>query len=262
VPHRLATVVLALAAALVLAACRVDVGVVVRLAADGTGDVTVTATADADVVAQAPGLAGDLRFDDAAAAGWAVDGPTATEDGGLTVTLRHPVASAEEATNILGSLGPPFVGVTLDRTVGGDDGEDVTVTLSGQLQLVGGWEAFADADLVAAAGMPFADELAASGATPAGSMAVRLRAELPGEVEETTGRADDGGLVWDAPLDGSSTDLATTTVQRPAEGDSWAGPLSWLLLVLLVAWLALVAAVAAALVRARRRRTRRRPALR
>ncbi len=193
-------------------------GVVVRLGADGTGEITVTATADADVVAQAPGLAGDLRFDDAAAAGWVVDGPTATEDGGLTVTLRHPVASAEEATNLLASLGPPFVGVTLERTVSGDDGEEVTVTLTGQLQLVGGWEAFADADLVAAAGVPFADELAASGATPAGSMAVRLRAELPGEVEETTGRTEDGGLVWDAPLDGSSTDLATTTVQRPADG--------------------------------------------
>ena len=40
---------------------------------------------------QAPGLAADLRFDDAVAAGWVVEGPTATADGGLTVTLRHPV---------------------------------------------------------------------------------------------------------------------------------------------------------------------------
>ena len=133
------------------------------------------------------------------------------------------------------------------------------MTLTGQLQLVGGWEAFADADLVAAAGAPFADELAASGATPAGSMVVRLRAELPGEVEETTGRPEDGGIVWDAPLDGSSTDLATTSVERPADGSSWAGPLSWLLLVLLVAWVAFVAAVAAAVLRARRRRARRHP---
>src|ERR671911_239027 len=83
--------------ALVGGACRLDVGVVVRLGADGTGEITVTATADADVIAQAPpGLAGDLRFDDAAAGGWVVDGPTPTEDGGLTITLRHPVASAEE----------------------------------------------------------------------------------------------------------------------------------------------------------------------
>ena len=72
----------------------------------------MTAVADADVVAQAPGLAESLQFADAVAAGWVVEGPTATEDGGLTVTLRHPVTSAEEATNLLASLGPPFTGMT------------------------------------------------------------------------------------------------------------------------------------------------------
>ncbi len=57
---------------------------------------------------EAPGLAEDLRFDDAVAAGWTVEGPTATADGGLGVVLAHPVTSAAEATNLLASLGPPF----------------------------------------------------------------------------------------------------------------------------------------------------------
>ena len=90
-----------------LAGCRVDVVVDLTLAEDGTGEMVVTATADAEVVEQVPGLAEDLRFEDAAAAGWTVEGPTATDAGGLTITLRHAVSSAEEATNLLASLGPP-----------------------------------------------------------------------------------------------------------------------------------------------------------
>ena len=63
---------------LALAGVALDVVVDLTLDEDGTGELTVTATADADVVEQVPGLAEDLRFDDAVAAGWTVDGPTAT----------------------------------------------------------------------------------------------------------------------------------------------------------------------------------------
>ena len=65
----LALVVVALA----LTACKVDTTVDVTVNADGSGVITLTAVADADVVAQAPGLAEDLRFDDAIAAGWVLD---------------------------------------------------------------------------------------------------------------------------------------------------------------------------------------------
>ena len=133
-------------AVVALAACKVDATVDVTIGPDGTGSVTVTAVADAEVVQQAPGLAGDLRFDDAKAAGWTVDGPTATPDGGLRVVLTHPVTSAADATNVLNSLGPPFVGMKLDRVVT-DGGDGATTTLSGQLALTGGFDAFADADL-------------------------------------------------------------------------------------------------------------------
>jgi hypothetical protein len=60
-----------LVVALALTACKVDTTVKVEVEADGSGVITVTAVADAEVVAQAPGLAEDLRFDDALAAGWA-----------------------------------------------------------------------------------------------------------------------------------------------------------------------------------------------
>jgi len=130
-----------------LAGCRVDVEVQLEIGADGTGALVVTATADAEVVQQAPGLAADLRFGDARAAGWRVEGPTATEDGGLTVILRHRVTSAEEASNLLAGLGPPFQDVRLERTAGEDE---TTWTLSGQLVLADGFASFADSDLTTA----------------------------------------------------------------------------------------------------------------
>ena len=71
------------------------------------------AVVDKDVVDRVPGLAGSLVLDDATAAGWVVEGPAATEDGGLTVTLRHPFTTVQEAANLLNSLGPPFGNVVV-----------------------------------------------------------------------------------------------------------------------------------------------------
>ena len=235
-----------------LAGCRVDVVVDLTLAEDGTGELVVTAVADADVVEQVPGLAEDLRVEDAVAAGWTVDGPTATDTGGLTITLRHAVSSAEEASNLLASLGPPFVNVRLTRT---SDGDATTTELSGQLVLENGFDSFADSDLLSAAGgTPFAADLDAT--TPEQSMSVQLRTTLPGDIEETTGTDVEGVLEWSAPLDGSALDLTTSTVQRP--GPTWASILSVTALVLLGVWLVLAGAFLVSVARVRRRRARRR----
>lgn len=250
---------LGLLAGLVLTSCRVDVDVIVQIGADGTGEVVVTAVADAEVVERAPGLAEDLRLDDAVAAGWEVDGPGSTEDGGLTVTLRHPVTSVADANNALASLGPPFVDVRFERQVDDDDAEQVTLVLSGQLQLIDGFNSFADATVLAATDdSPYGADLTASGATPTESLSIELLAELPGEIESTTGSRDGNTVSWDAPLDGTAQDLATTTEQRPDRRPTWAVGLSWLALIALVAWLAVVALVGMAIMRARRRRAERR----
>ena len=102
------------AAALVLAGCRLDVAVDTTVNADGTGEVVVAGVVDKDVVDRVPGLAGSLVLDDATAAGWVVEGPVGTEDGGLTVTLRHPFTTVQEAANLLNSLGPPFGNVVFE----------------------------------------------------------------------------------------------------------------------------------------------------
>ena len=123
---RLGRAVVAVVALVSLSACRVDSVVTVDMAHDGSGTVTIEAIADAAVVQAAPGLAGDLRFDDAIASGWTVDGPTATDDGGLRVVLTRPFANVDEANVLLrsisGSAGP-LRDVTLSRTGGtGSDG--------------------------------------------------------------------------------------------------------------------------------------------
>jgi hypothetical protein len=256
-PRRLPRLLLGAVAVLVLAACHVDTTVELVIGPDGTGSLTVTAVADGDVVRQAPGLAADLRFDDAKAAGWSVDGPTATADGGLRVVLTHPVTSAAEATNLLASLGPPFVGMKLDRVVS-KDGDTATTTLSGQLALTGGFGAFADSDLLAAiGGAPYAAQLAASGATPASALSVTLRARLPGTVQDTNGRDDKGTRTWTAPMDGKAAVVQLRTHQSPG-GSGLASVVATGLLVLLVAWLVAATAFIVSVVRARARRAKRR----
>jgi hypothetical protein len=88
-------------------------------------------------------------------------------------------------------------------------------------------------------------------------MSVRLRADLPGEVVETTGSPEDGMLRWDAPLDGSALDLTTRTEQSSSGGGSWARPLSWIALVALVAWAITATAGIVYVARARRARAAR-----
>jgi hypothetical protein len=248
-----------LVCALALASCRLDTDVVVQLDADGTGTVTVAAVADAELVAQVPGLAESLVFDDAVAAGWEVVGPSPTDDGGLEITLTHPVSSPEELANVLNSIGPPFSGMAAGRTT---VDEQTTNAIDGTLVLPNGFESFADADLLAAVGgLPFEDEFAAIGTTPSDSMSVRFEVSLPGELVSTTGTEVDGdadAFEWQAPLDGTSASVATQTVQRPAEGGSWAGPVSTVALVALVVWVILSVVFIAFVVSARRRRARQR----
>jgi hypothetical protein len=242
-----------------LAGCRVDLSVDMTVEPDGTGTITLVATADAEVVAAVPTLADELATDDIVAAGWAIDGPTALPDGGLTITLSHDFSSDEEATNLLDSLGPPFNQMSVTRNTSGDD---TTTRLAGLLGLPDGFESYADEDLVAAVGsVPFADRIAASGATPESSMSAVIRAQLPGDIDgdETNGtRLDDNRLEWIVPMDGTILDWRAVSVQSPGDGRWWARPLSIVALVALVAWVAFMTLFIGYVVWARWQRTRRR----
>jgi hypothetical protein len=269
---------LVLVAALALAACKVDTTVDVVVQPDGSGTITLTAVADADLVTQAPGLAEDLRFDDVEAAGWTVDGPTPNDDGGLQVVVSHPFTTVQEANALLQSLnGPdgPLHDVVLGRTVTDDD---ITTTLTGSIRVSNGLDAFADPDVLAAiGGTPYADDLAAANLRPADVMTFTFTADLPGDVvtdasstvanteadvttDGTEPERDDGVQVWRVPLDGTTADLATTSVLAQGGGGGIWGTVATVALVALVAWLLFAVGFIVMVAKARRDRARRRAA--
>lgn len=258
-------VLFVLLAALALAACKVDTRVDVAVQPDGTGTITLTAVADAELVQKTPGLAEDLRFDDVTAAGWTVDGPTPTADGGLKVTIAHPFATVEEATALLQSLnGPdgPLHGVVIGRTVTADD---ITTTLSGTLSVSNGLDAFADPDVLAAiGGSPYAADLAASNLRPADVVTFTFAADLPGTITSSTvpGTTPAGqtGSVWSVPLDGTTADIATTSVLSQGSGGGIWGIVAKVALYALIAWVVLAVAFIAFVAQARRARAQRRVA--
>lgn len=253
-----------MASLLVLSSCRVDTAVTLQVAADGSGTVTVEAIADAAVVQKAPGLAEDLRFDDAVANGWTVEGPAATESGGLRVVLSRPFATVDEANLLLQSIngaGGPLRGVTLTRVGGVDDqgmpdDSDSVIALAGQLGVTGGVDAFADPDVLAALGAsPYADDLAAAGVQPADAVSFRLDVDVPGDTTSggTGATSTDGVLSWTAPVDGSTLDLTTTFTVSAGGGGFW-GAVSTSALVLLLVWCIVAVAFIAFVMRTRTQR--------
>ena len=244
-------------AVMLLTACRVDTTIDISMNADGRGTITVTASADSGVVAQAPGLAEDLRFDDAKAAGWTVTAPTVASDGSLQVKLTHGFDNPQEATALLQSMngsGGPLHSVTLDRVL---DERGTTVTVAGSLR-IDGLAAFADPDVLAAIGAtPYADQIAASNTSPSQAVGVTVRADLPGRITSRTGTVEDGSVSWIVPLDGSQLDLGTVAVDDHGTAKVW-GIASRAALITMVAWCVLAAVFIAWVVQQRKRRYHRR----
>jgi hypothetical protein len=246
--------------AIALAGCRLDIAVDTVVQPDGTGTISVVVTADAELVAAVPTIAEELAIDDIEAAGWSIVGPVEAPGGGLTMTLTHGFTSDLEATNLLNSLGPPFRQMSLTQDT---DGDDVTTTFEGLLGLPDGFESFADEDLIAAVGtVPFADELAAAGATPQSSLASTLRLTLPGDVDESRTNGTEIGedrLEWVVPFDGSVLDARATAVLSSAQDRWWARPLSVVALLALIAWIAFMTLFIGYVAWARWQRSRRLP---
>lgn len=249
-------------AALVLGGCRVDVTVLLDVEPDGTGTLTVTAVADADVVEAAPGLADDLRLDDLVEAGWEIDGPTTTPDGGLEVAVSHGFSTPEEAVALLATLNGvngPFQQVQLTRTQTDDA---ATFTLDGAGRIDAGLAAFADPALLAAVGAtPYAADIAEAALSPAQAFGLVFVADLPGSVDSTTSTAEDGTLSWTIPLDGSSVPFATTVTQRVGREGPWK-VVADVALGALVVWIVLSTVFIGYVVLARRRRANRRGSVR
>lgn len=253
-------VLAALVVTALLSACRVDTTVDLRVEPDGSGVLTVIAVADSAVVDAAPGLADDLRFDDAVMAGWSVLGPSDTDDGGLKVEVSHSFQTIEQANVLLASVSGasgPLHDVTLSRAA---SAESVTTGLTGLLRVDGGLSAFADPDLLATIGAtPYADAVTAAGVQPNKAATVTVRVSLPGALAtaDPTAQNLDGAQIWAVPLDGTALTLSSTATQALGEPSSLWGTLADVSLVALVLWVVGAVAFIVFVARARAARSHR-----
>lgn len=242
-----------------LSGCRVDVTTSLRLDDSGAGAVTVDVIADADVLERIPDLATQLRLDDLTASGWETDGPVATDDGGLRVTLTHDVNGPEETTQVLGELnGPlgPYRGLRVARSV---DDAAITTVLTGTLGVTD-LGAFADDELQALVpDAPVKDLLTkpdGSAYELADVFGARLVVALPDTEGDTPSVTfDDDGMtdaqVFTMPSDGSVVDVTTRSITEVKAGMR-APFIALIALVALVAWIGLVIAFVRYVMRHRR----------
>ena len=238
---RTLTRVAAVAVAIVaLSACRVDSTVSLKVNPNGSGTVTVVVTADKDVVAKTKNLEADLRTKDLEAAGWKVSKPTTAANGSMSVTLTRDFRTPSEATTVLSQVNDtrgPLKNVVLSRS-----GKDTNSSwkLTGKLEVNGGLAAFADDEtLPLLDGAPYKAELEASGLDLGKAVGVSFDVSLPGKVDTTTGIQENGRILWRVPMDGSSTDIATTSTNVDV-ASSVSRVARVILLALLVLWVATV----------------------
>ena len=250
-----AGVIVALVAALLLAGCRLDVGVDVALQPDGSGTVTVTARADAELVARAPAAIADLRVDDIEQSGWTVAEPVKGADGSLTITLTRPFPTPAAATQILAELNGPH-GPLRGLTVAVDRSFAVVASrLTGTVQLTGGIGAFSDAALAQALGSAPLVNVVTQPIDQIFGLTVTAR--FPGRVVDANGEvtADRAAVTWQPPLtDGTSTAMEARfeQVDQGARDARRTSRLAWGALVLYGAALAVVVVLVLVLLRRRR----------
>ena len=196
----------------VLASCRVDATVQLKVERNGTGEVSVTVVADKEVITAEPALLTDFRSQDLLDAGWKITGPETLEDGSARIVVTKPFRNPEEATNILSQINGdkgPLKNVVISRA-----GKDTnsTWTLTGQVDIDGGLEAFVDNETLALlGGAPYAANVAALGNDLGDAVGVNFETILPGDLQETTGLERNGVITWRVAMDGAPSDLSTVT---------------------------------------------------
>ena len=146
---RLSAVAVAIAAT--TSACRVDASVGIDAEADGTGRVRATVELDRAAYRELQDAGTKIRSADLTAAGWRVQGPTATDDGGAVIVATHDFDSPEEVDELVDELGGapdgPFRDVRLrvDRSFA-----KTTSEFSATVDLQRGVDAFTDERMRAA----------------------------------------------------------------------------------------------------------------
>ena len=246
----------ALCAVVMLSSCKVDQSISLTVNPNGSGTVRVEVTADKAIVEAVPTLAQDVRTDDLVKAGWDVDGPTATNTGGLRVELRRKFSTPNEATKIIAQISEakgPLHKIALARS--GKDTNSVW-NLTGWVEVNGGLDAFVDDTTRELLGTtPYAADVSEAGLDLGDAINITFTAQLPGEIDSTTGLQNDGAVTWRVPMDGSRVDVATTST-HVAVASSISRVARPVLLALLVLWIVASLILLLLVANARNRRPR------
>jgi len=219
-------VVAAFLAALVAGGCEMQVDLGVDVERNGSGRVAVAVDLDAEAADRLPDLGDQLRLDDLEAAGWEIEGPTATAGGSTVLSATRAFATPEEATRVLrdvGGAGGPFQGLEVARQ---SSFLTTDYTFTGAVDLAAGVEAFADDELRrlfegSGFSLGTADLEQAIGAPVDETFFFEVRATLPGSITvEGTGVEDGAGAVWN-PVVGERLILAASSETLHRQRVAW-----------------------------------------
>ena len=187
--------IVACALALLLAGCKVDATVTIKVNKDGSGTVTVTAVLDADAVKAAESGGGKLeervRLADLTKAGWTVKPWARASDGSAQIELSKPFRSPSEVAGIVGELSGK-VGPLRDVTVTRDQGAfSTTYSAKGTIDLANLQTGLTtDPDVVAALSNQQVDVNAIDQSLLAeirDSFGLKVNVELPGRTTTVSG---------------------------------------------------------------------------
>lgn len=198
---------------LIVTSCRVEADVALDVLPDGSGSVLATLSLDREATVQL-GDPAALDTADLLGRGWQVDPPEPQPDGGLRLSVRRPFASPEELGVVLDDLtGPDGPLGDLDLAVESSQ-LSTAYGLVGTLRSSGDPAAWSDPDLAGVlGGLPLGrtpEELALLGADRPETATLRLRAVLPGGLDETWSVPLTGGRETSVPVDAHSRVISTS----------------------------------------------------
>ena len=218
---------LAALAALVmsLCACHATVQVQVVPKANGSGVLSVSLVMDRDAAALVGDPATAVRTADLEKAGWTVDKPVVTSDGGVSVSAHHRFRTVAEADGLLAGLAGGGTKVPFHLVVTHASGTlSSRVGVAGEVDLSGGVDRFADDKLRQALGAPTLaaalERAKADGATVP-ELSAEVTAVLPGRPTRVSGgKVSADSVTWDVPL-GSSAAIAATSNVTDRTAERW-----------------------------------------
>lgn len=204
-------------AALVLSACQVDASVEVQVEDDGSGTVTLTTAFDENVVAAAPELVEQLRVEDLANAGWAVDGPREAETGGtIVVEASKGFASSGDLAGVLDEIAGPGTLFSDFEVIRSRSFARTTYELTGRIDPQIPLTTFGDSAIAGLVGDPLGLSIAElegiAGRPLEDTVTLEFEVTLPDSVVANTLEVDGQSAVWQlTPRDPLATDIEVST---------------------------------------------------